>query len=99
MLVNTVRHHEFGVLGPSVAALGEADFLLAERLAMGIAGIVFVRSAVANMAIDDNEGGHTIGAPENFDCLGQPLCIVSVANPLFIPAIGKKARRDIVAKS
>src|ERR1700724_3625876 len=99
MLVHAVRHEELGVLGPSVAAFGQADLLLAERLAVGGAGIVLVGSAIADMAIDDDERRDRVGAPETLDGLGQPLLIVGVADLLHVPAIGKKARRDILTEA
>ena len=73
MLAHAVRHEEFGVLGPAVAALGETDLLLAERLAVGRAGVVLVRGAVADMAFDDDQGRHIVGSLEDLDRLRQPL--------------------------
>jgi hypothetical protein len=49
MLAYAVRHKEFGVLRPAVAALGQTDFLFAERLAVGGAGIMLVRGAIAEL--------------------------------------------------
>ncbi len=98
MLAHAVRHQEFGVLGPAVATLGETYLLLAERLAMGRAGVVLVRGAIADMAFDDDQGRHIIGSLEDIDRLRQPFCIVGVADPLHVPAIGQEARRDIVAE-
>ena len=98
MLAHAVRHQKFGVFGPAVAAFGETDLLLAERLAMGGAGVVLVRGAVADMAVDDDQGRHLRRAPEALDRLRQPLRVVGVADLLHVPAIGEKARRDIVAE-
>ena len=42
MLAHAVRHEERGVLGPAVRALGEANFLGTERLAVGGGGALFV---------------------------------------------------------
>ena len=55
MLAHAVRHEEFGVFGPTVTALGQADFLFAQRLAVGRAGVLLVRRAVADMAVDDDQ--------------------------------------------
>ena len=73
MLAHAVRHQEFGVLGPAIASLGETDFLLAERLAVGGAGVVLVRGAVADMTFDDDQGRHIVGSLEDLDRLRQPL--------------------------
>ena len=62
MLAHTAWHQELRVLGPSVTTLGEPHLFLAEWLAMGIAGIVLVGGSIADMAIDDDEGRHPLGA-------------------------------------
>src|ERR1041385_3581842 len=99
MLAYAVRHEELGVLGPAVGALGESYFFLAERLAVGRAGVMFMGGAVADMALNDDQGRQIAGSLEAFDGLGQPLSIVGVADSLHIPTISKKPRRDIVAES
>ena len=99
MLAHAVRHQKFGVLGPAVAALGEAYLLLAERLAVGGAGVVLMRGAIADVTLDDDQGRHIVGAPKGLDRLRQPLSIIGVADALHVPAIGEETRRDIVAES
>ena len=98
MLAHALRHQKLGVLGPAVAALGQADLLLAERLAMGGAGILLVRGAVADMAVDDDQGRHIVRASKSLDRLRQPSGVVGVADTLHVPAIGEEARRHIVAE-
>ena len=73
MLAHAVRHQEFGVLGPAIAALGETYLLLAERLAVGGAGVVFMGGAVADMTLDDDQGRHIVGSLEDIDRLRQPF--------------------------
>ena len=53
MLAHAIRHQKSGVFGPVVAALGEADLLLAERVAMGRAGVLLVGCPITDMAFDD----------------------------------------------
>ena len=98
MLAHAVRHEKLGVFRPAVAALGEAYLLLAERLAVGRAGVVLMRRAIADVAFDDDQGRHVVGAPETLDGLRQPLRVVGVADALHVPAIGEEARRDVVAE-
>jgi hypothetical protein len=43
VLADAVGDEELRVLGPAVVALGEADLLLAERLAVGFGGVLLVR--------------------------------------------------------
>ena len=43
------------ILRPAVIVLGQLDFFLAQRLAVGRTGILFVGRAVSDMAIDDDQ--------------------------------------------
>jgi hypothetical protein len=54
MLAYAVWNEKLGVFGPAVAPLGQTYLLFAERLAVGGAGVVLVRCAIADMALDDN---------------------------------------------
>src|SRR5208282_4151999 len=98
MLAHAIRHEEFGVFGPAVTALGEADLLLAEGFAMRGAGVVLVRGAVADMAVDDYQGRHILGAPEILDCQRQLFRIIRIAHLPYVPTVSKEARADIVAE-
>ena len=98
MLAHAVRHQKFGIFRPAIAALGQADLFDPERLAVGGAGIVLVGSAIADMALDDDQRRHVARAPEYLDRLRNPLRVVGVADPLHVPAIGEEARRNVVAE-
>ena len=54
-LVHTVRHQELRVLGPAIVPFRRLDLVLAERLAVRAAGVLLVRRAVADMAVDDDQ--------------------------------------------
>ncbi len=56
VLVNFVGHEELGVLGPAVVAFREPDLILAQGLAMGGAGVLLVRRAPTDVAVDDDQG-------------------------------------------
>ena len=56
VLVDTVGDEELGVLGPAVGALRLPHLLLAERLAVGRRRVLLVRRAVADVAVDDDQG-------------------------------------------
>jgi hypothetical protein len=99
MLHDAIWHQELGVFGPSIAALGETHLLLAKWLAMGRAGVLFVRSPIADMAVDNNKRRCVMRATEALDHLREAFRIVGVADPPHIPAIGEKARRDVFAES
>ena len=64
---------------------------------MSGAGVVLVGSAVADVALDDDQRRRQRSL-EGFERLPQPPCVVGVADVLDIPAIGAKPRRDIVAE-
>ena len=64
VLVNAGRNIELLVLGPAVVALGEADFLFAEGLAVGAAGVLLVRGAVGDVAVDDDQRRPVLGVEE-----------------------------------
>src|SRR5262245_66436571 len=55
MLAHAVRHQELGIFGPTVAAFGEPDLLLTKRLAVRGTGILLVRRAEADVAVDDDQ--------------------------------------------
>ena len=55
VLAHPVGDEELGVLGPAVGALGLAHLLLAERFAVGGRGVLLVRRAPADVAVDDDQ--------------------------------------------
>jgi hypothetical protein len=56
MLAGAVGDEELRILGPPIAPLAQADLFLAQRFAVGGGGILLVRRAVADMAIQSDEG-------------------------------------------
>ena len=65
VLADAVGDEELRVLGPAVEALAQADFLLAERLAVRLGGVLLVRGTVADVAVQDDEGGAALRLPED----------------------------------
>ena len=55
VLAHAVRHQELRVLGPAVGALDEADLVVTQRLAMRRGGILPVRRAIADVAVEDDQ--------------------------------------------
>src|ERR1700730_10928337 len=51
VLADTVGDEKLRILGPSVAALGKADLLIAERLTMGLRPVLLLRGTVADVAV------------------------------------------------
>jgi hypothetical protein len=54
VLADAVGYQELGLLRPPVAALRLTDLLVTERLAVGRGGIVLVRRAVPDVAVEDD---------------------------------------------
>jgi hypothetical protein len=55
LIVDAVRHEELCVFRPAVIPLDQFHFGFAERLAVRFVGVLFVRGAVADVAIHDDE--------------------------------------------
>ena len=98
VFTHALGDEKLGVLRPAIAALRQTDFFDPERFAMRGAGIVLMGRAVADMAVDDNQGRYVVGMPEGLDRLCEPLAVIGVADALHVPAIGKEARGHVVAE-
>ena len=98
MFTHAVGDEKLGVFRPAIAALRQTNLFDAERFAMRGAGIVLMGRAVADVAVDDDQGWHVVGASEGFDRLCEPLGVIGVADALHVPAIGKEARGHVVAE-
>ena len=66
------RNQELRVLRPAVAPFGEADLLLAERLAVCRARILLVWGAVADVAVDDDQVGRSVGGTSRRHARASP---------------------------
>ncbi len=97
-LAHGLRHQELGVLGPTVETLGEADLLLAQGLAMRRRGIVLVRRAVADVAVEDDEGRPALGAAEDVDRVLDARGVVGITDAQHVPAVAQEARRNILGE-
>src|SRR6516165_5036161 len=89
MIVDTVRHQEFCILGPPVRPLGEPYLLLTQRFAVRARGVLLVRRTIADVALDNDQARPIVDALGDRDRVGDPLTIVGVADPLHVPAIGE----------
>ncbi len=65
---------------------------------MGGAGVVLMRITIANMAFDDDQGWHVVGASEGFDRVCDSPDVVGVTDAIHIPAISQEARGDVIAE-
>src|SRR5262249_1578592 len=92
MLQHAVGHQELRVLGPPVGALPGPAPRLAGRLAGGGRGVVLVGRAVADVAVDDDEGRAIVAAPERLERAIDELEVVRVADARDVPAVTEEAR-------
>ena len=57
VFVDAVGNQKLRVLGPAVKLLYQPDFLLAQRFAVRLKGILLMRRAVPDVAVDDDQRG------------------------------------------
>ena len=65
---------------------------------MGRGRIDLVRRAIADMAVEDDQGRPAFGLAEYRECILDPLEIVGVADPQHVPVIAEEAGRDILGE-
>ncbi len=61
---HVVGHEKLRLFGPAVSALRRADFFFAVRATR----VLFVRSAVTDVTVDDDERRTAAGFAESFEC-------------------------------
>src|SRR5260221_3702079 len=98
MFAYSFRYKELRVFRPSVIPLREFDFLFPQGLAMRRAGVLLVRRAVGDMTLDDNEGRAIWRLLKDLQGALSQLEVVGVLYPRYLPAVAKKASRDVIAK-
>src|SRR5262249_20312040 len=98
MLVNSIRNKKLGIFRPAVSALGQTDFFFAERLSVSAASVLFVRSAIGDVTIDDDQRRPIVAVLESSKGAGQHLEIVGVADTRDVPTMTDKARGHVVAE-
>ena len=98
MLADSVGDEELRILGPPIAPFAQADLLLAERFAMGRGSILLVRRAVADMAIQNDEGRAALCLMEYPEGVLDQIDIVGVADPQYVPPVTQEPRRDVLGE-
>ena len=79
-------------------ALGQADFVLAQRAAVSFVGVLFIRRTIGDVAIDDDQRGPVAGVLEGAKGPLQHFQIVGVADPQHVPVVTDKAGRHVLAE-
>ena len=98
MFAHPVGDEKLGVLGPAIGALGKLHLFLAQGLAMGGRRIDLVRRAIADVAVEDDQGRPALGRPKDRERILDPLEVIGIADPQHVPVIGEKAGRDILGE-
>ena len=65
---------------------------------MGRRRIDLVRRAVADVAVEDDQGRPALGLPEDRERILDALEVVGIADPQHVPVIAEKAGRDILGE-
>jgi len=92
MFIQAIRHKELRVLGPAVASFGQADFLFAKRIAVGFGGVLSVRRAIADMAVENDEGGPAFRQPEYRESVLEAVNVVGITDAQDVPIVGEESR-------
>ena len=98
VLAHAVGDEELRVLGPAVGLLGEANLLLAERLAVRRARALLGRRAVGDVAVDDDQRRPLGLVLERLERAREHRAVVGVADAGDVPAVADEARRDVVGE-
>ncbi len=98
VVVDPVGHEELGVLGPVVVALGQPDLLLAQGLAVGGAGVLLVRRAPADVAVDDDQGRPVALLEEDAEGAVEQVQVVGVSHPGDVPAVAQETGGDVLGE-
>ena len=96
MLVDTVRDEELRILGPAVETFGEADFLVAERFAVRFGRVLLVWGTVADVAVQNDEGGPAFRLPENVQGVLDAIDVVGIADAQNIPTVTQEPGGDVL---
>src|SRR5262249_40372708 len=95
VFVDAVGHQKLGILGPAVESLGETDLVVAEWFAMSFRSVLLVRSAIADMAVQDDQRRAASLLLEEPKRVLDSFGIVRVADSQNAPAIGQKTHCHI----
>src|SRR5438105_1816095 len=62
---------------------------------MSCGRVLLMRGAIADMAIQNDQGGSVFRLPEILERALDATEIVSIANPHYVPAVSEKSGRDV----
>src|SRR5215470_1802472 len=91
VFANSVGNEKPRVFRPSVAAFCETDFFLSERLAMRCGGVMQMRRAVADVAVEDDECRAAFCLSKNGEAVLNQTDVVGITDSQDIPAVSEKS--------
>ncbi len=97
VFTHAVGHKELGIRRPAVMALRQPDFFFAQRLAVRSAGVLFIRRAVRNVAINNDQGGSALIFLESAKGAIKHFQVVGISHPRHVPPIAHEPRGRVVA--
>src|SRR6266567_3907775 len=83
------------ILRPAIELFHQLDFIFAQSLAMRGVGVLLMRRAISDMAIDDDESWPIIRGKKFIECIRQRIEIVRVSDVSYVPAVSAEAHGDI----
>src|SRR5216683_5120110 len=99
ILLNSIGHQKLRILGPSISALGAADFLLSQGLAMSFLAVLLVRCSKANVAVHDDERRAILCFGKSPDGTFEHAQIVGITHTQHVPSVAEEAGAYILAES
>src|SRR2546423_1316185 len=88
--------HGFPAWEGPAPPLGQGRPCGAERPAVGRGRVVFMRGAVADVAVEDDERGTPPRLPEDAERLLDAIEVVGVAHPQDVPPVRQESGGDIL---
>src|SRR5262245_16999219 len=85
MFFDAVGNQKLRIFGPAVAAFGQSNFFFTERFAVRFRRVLFMRRAVADVTIEDDERRPASRVFEYLQGALDAVNVISVADPHHIP--------------
>src|SRR5271156_1366314 len=79
VVVNAVRNQKLCVFGPAISTLSEADFFIAERLAVSFGSVLFIGRTPTDMTVENDEGRSALRLAKNREGVFDAIDVVGVA--------------------
>src|SRR5208282_5456266 len=98
MSIDSVRHEKLRIFGPAVTALGEADFLLAQRFSMGFGRVLLVWRAVTDVTVQDDERRLAFGLAENLERPLDSVHVIGITDAQHVPTVSEETGRHILGE-